>query len=319
MQLGRDDQAVETLQAARAAGCRAPEIYHEQAAALAKLGQLEESIQVAQDGLKAFPESVENRLQLGQLQIQLGEFSSAEATLREVLDQGLISQSLVFALATACDRQGKSEEAAAFRKQFNDVKAKAAATASGFQESYDRELVRIATASATQAAAVYQRQGQSGEAERLLLWAYGLDPKGTQVASDLVSHFRREGRIADARLVQQRLTDLEPLVAAHHINLASLSAQLGDEDLAEASLKEVIRLRPELPLGYASLAQLYLQMGRADQARWFAEAALRQKSDDPQQAARTYLVLAAACEKLSDQSAADAALAEARRLMPNQP
>jgi tetratricopeptide (TPR) repeat protein len=319
MELGQDEQAIDTLKAARAAGCSTPEIYHEQAAALAKLGQLEEAVQVAQDGLRAFPESAENRLQLGQLQIQLGEYPVAEATLREVLARGRTSQPLVFALATACERQGKSDEAADFREQFNDFKAKLAASPTGFQESYDRELLRIATTSIAQASAVYDRQGQSDEAERLLLWAYGLDPQRAEVASSLAALLRRQGRIADARLVQRRVVELEPKEAAHHINLASLSAQLGDHELAESSLQEVVRLRPDLPAGYAGLAQLYLQTGQPDQARWYAEAALRQKSDNPQEAARTYLLLAAACEKLSDRAAADAAMAQARRLAPNLP
>jgi tetratricopeptide (TPR) repeat protein len=318
MELGKDDEAVETLHAARAAGCRAPELFHEQAAALAKLGRLDEAIQAALDGVAAFPRSPENRLQLGQLQIQNGEHAAAEATLRNVLADGLLSAPLVFALATACERQDKREEAARFREQFSDLKAKQAAAKPPFQEVYDRELVSIATRSITQAAAVYDHHNESGQAQRLLLRAYALDPRNATVCGDLVAMFRHAGRIADARLVQQRLAQIEPQNVTQHLNLASLSAQLGDYQPAEASLQEVIRLRPDLASGYASLAQLYLQMDKPDQARWFGEAALKQLAT-PEEAARTCLVLAEACQRLGDRAAAEAALAQARKLAPNPP
>ena len=93
-----------------------------------------------------------------------------------------------------------------------------------------------------------------------MLRAVSLEPDNAVVCGELGLFFRRQRRIADARLVQQRLVEIEPDNVAHWITLRA-SSQLGDDDSAEAALKRVIGMRPERAIGYASLAQLYLKTG----------------------------------------------------------
>ena len=211
-------------------------------------------------------------------------------------------------------RQGKQEEANQYRQRFSERKAEqAAAGDTPFQLRYDAELRRIALASFCRAGTVYDRQGKPAEAERLLLRGLALAPDNLVVCGELAAFYRRLGRLADAHAAQGRMVDIQPENAIHYVNLASLASQLGDYPAAEAALKEVVGKRPDLSIGYSGLAQLYLQAGQLEQARWFAEAALRMEPTAPQETVQTYLVLAAACQRLGDDAAAKAALGEAQK------
>ena len=115
-------------------------------------------------------------------------------------------------------------------------------------------------------------------------------------------------------VAQRRMVDIQPGNAVHYVNLASLATQLGDYPAAEAALKQVVGMRPDLSIGYSGLAQLYLQAGKLEQARWFAEAALRIGATAPGESLQVYRVLAAACRQLGDSAAAETALAKAQKL-----
>ncbi len=320
MELGKDEEAVATLRKALDVGCSSPDLYHQLALALTKLGRLDEAAATLETALGEFPRSPENWLQLGQVQLQQSRFAEAETSLKKALEQGTTDGSVYFSLATACARQDKQDEAAGYRQQFSQRQAaRDQQTEEGFQARYDAELRQIAVATTCRAGTVYDRQGDPAKAEQLLRRALELDPANAVVCVELAALYRRQGRIADARLVTSRLVQIEPQIVMHHVNLASLSSQLADYATAESALKHVITVRPDLSIGYLSLAQLYLQTGNVQQARWFAEAALQQQSTGEGEAARAYVVLAAACEQMGDRDAAAAALAQARQLTPNDP
>lgn len=314
MKLGKDEEALATLEQALAAGCVSPDLDHELAAAFTKLGRLQEAAEVLEKGLAAEPSSAENWLQLGQIQVQLGQFAEAEASLQQALAHGIADGSAYFSLATACARQGKQELAAKYRQIFQQRKTEqAAAGDTPFQLRYDTELRKIALASICRAGTVYDRQGDPVEAERLLLRALALEPGNLVVCGELTAFYRRLGRIADARVVQYRMVESQPENSVHYVNLASLAVLLGDHAAAEEALQTVIAKRPDLSIGYSGLAKLYWQTGRLDQARWFAEAALRMAPAAADETVQTWLVLAAVCQQLGDQAAAEAALAKAQQ------
>ena len=315
--LGKDELAISTLEKAREADISGPEIYHDLAAALARLGRADEAAKIARVGVEKFPQAGANWLQLGQTQLQLGQFAEAEASLRQVLAVGHKAPAVFFALSTACARQDKRDEAAQFMTVFQQARQKQPVTSGDtFQSRYDEQLRGIAVATLAQAGAIYRRRGDLKRAEQLYLRACQLDPANSAVLTELVTLFRGQERIADARLAQQRLLESEPSVVFHLVNYASLSEQVGARDEAEASLKQAIAMRPDLAIGYAGLAQLYLRQENAKDARWFAEAALHQQTTSPEETAQTCLVLAAACQKLGDAAAAAAALKQAQQVAP---
>jgi len=315
MELGQDELAVETLQRVRAAGRSTFDLYAPLATALSKLGRLDEAEQVLQEGVAAFPHAPELWLQWGRTQLQLSQLDAAETSLKEALTQGTTDASVYFLLANVAARQGKSAEAARYRQQFSDRKAEQLASEEKqFQDRYDTEMRRIAVAAICRAGAVLAHQQELSAAEAAFLRALQLAPEDLVALNELAILYRRSGRRADARLVQQRLAAHDPTHIPHHLNLASLSAELGDYEAAEAALREVLRLRPNLAVGYLRLAQLCLQRGNPQQARSFAQQALRQRSAGSGETAQTYLVLAAACGQLGDQAAAEAALGHAQSL-----
>jgi predicted Zn-dependent protease len=314
MELGEDQLAVETLQAGFAAGCTTADMYHKLATAHSKLGNLEKAENAAKTGLASYPNSPDIWLELGRVQIQLGKFAEAEESLLQAVELATSDGGVYFSLATACARLGKTAEAAKYREEFSRRKNEQTTSADEqFQVRYDAELRTIAVSSICRAATVYDRHGNPERAEQLFLRALSLDPTDGVVAGEFGNFYRRLGRIADALVVQRHLVAIEPDNVAHHLNLASLSSQLGEFETAEAALKRVIAMRPDISVGYAGLAQHYLQTGDASQARWFAEAALRQTPTNPDETTRTYLVLAEACHRLGDEDAAERALSEARQ------
>lgn len=319
MAVGKDDEAVSLLRQGLADRCASPDMHRQLAAALTKRGHLDEAETTLQEGMRSFPPSPEDWRQLGQVQLESGKFEQAEASLRRAFDQGLASENVLFSLATACARQGKDEDAARYRDQFAQRREERSNTQVQFQDRYDDQLRRIAVVALANAGAVYAHQGQAAEAEKLLLRANALAPDSSAVCAEIASLMRRQGRMADALVVHRRLLALEPQVAEHYVNAASTAMLVGDTRVAESTLKELIGKRPELAVGYSSLARVYLQTGEVKQARWFAEAALKQSAAAPDESLNTYVLLAAACQQEGDVQAARQALESARRLFPGDP
>ncbi|HEX5105169.1 MAG TPA: hypothetical protein VFV87_15220, partial [Pirellulaceae bacterium] len=102
---------------------------------------------------------------------------------------------------------------------------------------------------------------------------------------------------------------LEPYNFANYLDLAKASAQLGEPEAAEATLKLAITMQPQAADGYTALAQFYLESSRAKKARWYSQEAVRR-----QPTAEGYRLLASTCRLLGDTASAEAALALAGQL-----
>jgi tetratricopeptide (TPR) repeat protein len=312
MDRGNSELAVQTLEAAES-GSASPDVSHHLGVALTNLGRCEEAEGVIQKALAAYPQSPSHWVVLGQAQLKLGKAADAEASLQKAIDLGARTASVYFTLASAYARQGKDDEAAKCRKLYADLSAAQPLAA---QERYQilstAEARRTAVAILNEAATVHSWQGDSLEAERLLLRALALDPASAASCRALAALYREAGMHLEERVVWQRLVEIEPHNFDNYLNLARLCAQLGESQAAEATLKLAIAIWPEVAGGYTALAQFHLQAGRAKQARWFAQEAVRR-----QPTAEGYVLLASTCRLLGDDASAAAAFAEARKLEPN--
>ena len=114
---------------------------------------------------------------------------------------------------------------------------------------------------------------------------------------------------AEERVVRRRLVEIEPQRFERYLSLAKVSAQLGEPEAAEATLKMAIAIKPEAAIGFATLAEFYVEGGKAKQARWYAQEAVRR-----QPSAEGYELLASTCRLLGDHEGAKTALALARKL-----
>lgn len=310
---GEDAKAIELLEQALDDRIESAELYYRLAQAHSKVGEIERAEEVLKEGVAAFPQVAINWLELGQMQNQLQKFQEAEKSLRRSLELDDSSAEAYFALANACQRQEKTEEAARYRQRFSEMK-KAATEASKdkpFQEIYQQALRPVVVDSLASAAAVYAAHDDQPKAEQLLLRANELDPGNHRVLQELVRLYRKQEEIADAKLVQQRLVELQPTNAIYQINFANLATLVGDDSAAESALAEARGLWPDHPLPFIGSAQLELQQGKLELARQYAEHAVRL---EPSPAA--YAVLAAVCQQQGDAAAAEAAQRELLRMAP---
>jgi tetratricopeptide (TPR) repeat protein len=309
MDRGNSELAAQTLQELTSAGSKSPEVLHHLALALSNLGRNEQAVQTIQQALAAQPRYAAGWLVLGQTQLKGGDPADAETSLRKAIDLGIHSADAYFALATACARQGKEDEAAGFRKQYDQLSAsQPLAARERFQVLSSAEARRTAVVVLTEAAIVYSRLQDPAAAENLLLRAIALDPASVASCRTLAELYMVVGRPADERVVRRRLVEIEPYSFENCVDLAKVSAQLGDESGAEAALKLALAVRPEA-VAHGTLAQFYLQAGKAKEAHWHAQQAARLKPT-----AEAYVFLASTCRLLGANDEAEAAMAEARKL-----
>jgi tetratricopeptide (TPR) repeat protein len=310
MDRGNSELAAKTLQQAVDAGCGSPDVYHHLAVSLTNLGRLDEAEKIAARALQDSPKSAAHWLVLGQAQLQSGKAAEAETSVRTAMELGNRSAEVLFALASACARQGKHREAESYQKAFTELKAsQTPPVAQRFQVLTTAEARRTAVAVLTEAAAVHTWQKDSLEAERLLLRAITLDPGSAASCRALAGVYHQAGMAPEERVVRRRLIEIEPFHFDNYVDLAKVSAELGEPETAEAALKMAIAIRPAAADGYAALAQFHLQQGKPRQARWFAQEAVRRAPT-----AEGFRFLATACRLAGDDTAADAALAVASSL-----
>lgn len=310
MDRGNSQLAAETLERAVTSGMSSPDLLHHLAVAQMELGKCDEAQHTIETALQTHPQFSAGWVVLGQSQLKLGKVVEAEQSLRKALALGSQSAEVYFALANAVARQGKNDEAEEFRKKFSELKAtQSLDKQQRFQILTAAEARRNAVALFTEAAVVHSWQGDFLESERLLLRALALDPTNIASCRSLANLYRQANMKPEERVLRRRLVDIEPLDFSNHLNLAKLSAELGELESAEAALKVAIALQPDRLDGYAVLAQLYQQSGRLKQARWYAQEAVNRKPT-----AEGYRYLSTICEQLGDIASADAAQQTARQM-----
>jgi tetratricopeptide (TPR) repeat protein len=308
---GKDAEAADILSKLLADGHSTDLIYHQLGTILTKLGKLDEAEAFAQQGVRAFPTCAANWLLLGQTQNQLRKFADAESSLRRAIELDDRSSTARFALANACMRQGKQDEARESRRKFAELEASAASERGNerFQEKYRRGLMPKVIRSLGLFGSFCFQQGDPDEGQRLLLRALSLDPGNELFLGELASNYLRLGRDADSYLVQQRLVQLDPKNASYLFNLGTTAKRIGDLPSAEMALTEVIALDPDLSEPYASLAQIHAQMGNFEQARSYAKTGVEKYPS-----VSGYGILALTCEALGDENGALAAHEMASKL-----
>lgn len=309
MDRGDSRLAEKTLREAMRAGCSSVDVDHHLGLCLTSQGRCDEAEQVLQKALAQYPRSGACWTALGEAQLKLGKAAEAETSLRKALALGSRSASVYFALANACARQGKNQQAAEYRKTFEELKtAQPLDKQQRFQVLSAAEARRNAVTILREAAAVHLRQENSLASEALLLRAIALDPADPETCRALAAIYQGAGMLAEERVVRQRLVEIEPHNPANYLHLAKVCAESGDPESAEAVLKLALAIRPQWVEGYASLAQFCLQIGKARHARWFAQEVLRR-----QPSREGYEFLATTCRALGDELGAQEAEALAQK------
>ncbi len=315
MERGEDQAAIDALSDALAEGHSSPELHHHLATALSKVGRIEDAEQLLLGSLQKYEPVAENWRLLGQTQLQLEQLAEAETSLLRALELGDRSGELYLALTSVNSRLGKEPEAERYREEFRKRRAILPEDADQpFQVTYAAAMRRNLVNILGKAGAVFAHQGDMRQAEQLLLRAIELDPEHAEILRELARMLLDQRRVPDAWVVHRHLVELDPPNYLDCINLATVATELGDYDSVEQALRLAMDLRPQMALPYLGLARLYLDVGRFEEARWHANAAVRR---EPSLAA--YAALAAACQELGDRDAADAARDAAKQLAAQYP
>lgn len=155
-------------------------------------------------------------------------------------------------------------------------------------------------------------QNRVEESKELLEKAIELSPNDAQTMVWLASRYGDIGRFAEGGQLLERAYEIDPLNTFVGSNYAAWKAQTGDHDGAIALLKRNIALEPDAPLPYASLAELYVAVGRYDLAvPLFLQSAERAPGSSAQ-----LVAVALQYVLLEDQDTGESFMARARKINP---
>lgn len=250
----------------------------------------------------------------GQAQLQLEDYESAEQSYKTALELRPGWDVAYYGVISALSRSGQQERSNDYLRQFQESRAKEREARKDVRADYDdARLMRQELADAcVDTGDVYARHGAVADAEALWQRAAILDARNVASRWRLVSRYESTQRDADAQRLLQEIAALQPGNVRCRIALGVLLARTRQLDAAEGAFRDVIRLAPQLSVGYVQLARL-LMVGNRNvvEARTAAEQAVRLEPS-----AENYAVLGASRQMNGDLSGAIEALEQAMRLDP---
>jgi tetratricopeptide (TPR) repeat protein len=316
-------------------------------------GELEESVRLCQEALKRGPANAEVLNQLGRALMDLGRTAEASQTLEQAarlprptsesyyllgqagLQSGNPAQAkenfkraiallpdhtqAFFGLYTACMRLGQTEEADRYRGQFLKLEAIDRRTLTDRSAQEDTltglPLVRKTVARTFFGAAqIHGLHEQAGEAAGLFQRAAGLDAENPAYRGALEAFYVQRKALAEGVSAFEQLAAEQPGNSLNHFFLGRLHERLNQFDAAERAYRHVQQFAPDWSEGYRALADLYLRANlRPAEARAMARRALELEPSGDH-----YYLLAVACLRSNDRTAALEAIEQAIVLSPNE-
>lgn len=300
---GADEDAFRTLTKALQTGLASAPIYQKYVTALQRKGELAEAEKAGREGLTLHPEDVGLWIALGRTQLQLEKLADARDSFLAALRLKPDSIPAHFAASGVCLRLGEKEAAAEHKRRVDEWNAAAQADELTFEQEYEDSLRLSVSVVLSLAATTCDEHGDSDEAERLCQRAYTIHPGYPDSYRQLVNLYHRQGRIASALAVQQRLAVVEPENEANYLNLASLLLELRQVPEAEEILVNASRSAPRKGVFSEHLATIALLSGQLPKARQYAEEAVRREPSPAR-----FRLLAEICRQQGDASGEAAAM-----------
>ncbi len=307
---GDSEGAIEFLSDLAAKGKASPDALHNYAASLMNVGRLDEALNVIQDATQRATNSPSHWLLFGQIQLKRGEAIEAESHIRRAIELGGETSTSCFNMSAALARQGKKEEAAEYRKRYNELTKKEPITAENrYQVLSEAESRRNLITVLVEGGAIYGKNGDILKAESLLLRALALDPRELSAATSLADLYLAANMFAEERVARRRIQELTPSDFETYLRLAKASVNAGEPEAGAAVLKNAIALAPNRVEGFASLAQLYLANREPQKALYYAQEAVAL-----QPSREGFQFVATVYNELGKPAEAEAARAEAAKL-----
>lgn len=114
---------------------------------------------------------------------------------------------------------------------------------------------------------VYQRAGHLAQAERVLAWALGREPRNTRVMSNLATVLDALGRSAEARALEARLAQLEPEPPFAFFNAGLEAMKRGEYAKARELFAREIARAPDYHEFHFWMAMALAKLGEGAEAR----------------------------------------------------
>ncbi len=215
------------------------------------LGRAVPAILGLEQHIKTEPTSVRAWLVLGQAYLQDKNYERATLCFEKILninpDAKEAVKDAVYGMARATAALGRREEAKQFNAQFRQLAQEAreenAVDAAAFKDrNYAASILAQVYADA---ARVEKEQGSVEDAELDLLKATKLAPESQDFLVSLQQLYLQLQRPAEAKIVTERILELDPQNVEQCIRLGSLNAELGFSVEAIAAFEKAIALDPE--------------------------------------------------------------------------
>lgn len=284
---------------------------------LIKQNRPKEAIELLQPDSSATSIPLIDLYHLGQAHSQLKEFDAAIDYFQRAIN---ISPELTYAhygLGTAYRRVGKSEEAKAALKKFQQLKQADLKSQKELAKGADDESGLRKTAAHVHfiAGDVYSKASDLATAVAHWIRSAKLDPQEVRARENLAQVFMQTGNLPQTVVILNELRRIERTNPTHLMNLGMIQARLGQTEPALQSFMEAIEISPDSSDAMMATAEFLIMHRRdPDKARMLAEQGTRLA-----ESARNFRILALACVFQEDFESARGAVNNGLRLEPTDP
>ncbi len=238
-----------------------PGIHSQLGRALRGLAKPRESLAAFEKAVRISPESAENHYLLGQAYQQLQQYEQAKQSYMTALQINPNYTDACYGIVSASARLGQEDEAAKYRKKFEEMKARDWQTLPDkrdyvLHQKFQVKSRRHAAKIHTNAGIVYYEHGRRQTAEKHWLRAAELDPANTECREELMTLYQQNGRNEEALKICEQLIQLVPENAQYHMCAGTLLTRMNRIEDALLAVKQAI----ELESNNATFRQIYDQI-----------------------------------------------------------
>jgi tetratricopeptide (TPR) repeat protein len=246
---GEFEKAVAIAQKALEINPVMPGIHSQLGRALRGLAKPKESFAALEKAVKISPTSAENHHLLGQAYQQLQQYEQAKQSYMTALQINPNYTEACYGIVSASVRLGQKDEAAKYRKKFEEMKARDWQTVPDERDYVLRRrfLVKsrgLASKTHTNAGIVYYERGQRQTAEKHWLRAAELNPGNMECREELVNLYQQNGRYEEALQMCEQLIRLAPENPLYHMRAGALLTRMNRIEDALLAVKQAIELEP---------------------------------------------------------------------------
>ena len=289
--------------------------YNRLSRALMHVGKTRKAIDLLEKYVAVKEKAEMSHYWLGQAYMQSKEYEKAEKHYRAAVALRPNFYSAYYGLAKLASRQGDTQAAAEYRKQFTRWETEYQQPRDDQRQVYeDTQGLRQALArTCTDAAQIYHNHGYMWQAEKYWKKAATVDPANVVCRQRLAAFYQKSKRDEEAVEMFEELVALEPEKTDYYLNMGVTYARLKNFEATEKAFQKICELDPESSTGFISLARLYQQENtRLKEAQELSEKAVELSPIAP-----NYFVLSWACHKNGDLPKARAAIQEALKQEPD--